>query len=203
MNRFVLAIDLGREVDPTTFALVDDAGATLDVLLLDRFRPVREDMSDVIGRALEVAEHPRVAGQVEVLFDACGVGRDWSRLVRGSRLARVPLFGIIPVGNSRSPGQGRGGTVFVPKVALAGALHRAGTSGRVRFAKGLRYVEELRRELEAYTRKASPISGVTTYANDRRSDHDDLVSAVAMALWWTQDRAGRGVNKFRPLQEVA
>ena len=68
---------------------------------------------------------------------------------------------------------------------------------------GTFHVEELRGELEAYRRKASPITGVTTYANDRRSDHDDLVSAVSMALWWVEDRAGRGVNRFRSLQEVA
>lgn len=202
LSRYVLGLDLGRQIDRTAICLVDALTDTFDVVYLSAFRPVREDMSDVVGRVLDVVEHPRVgADTVSVVVDSQGVGRRWVDMARRTRLATLcPIIALVPVGNSRAPGQGRGGIVFAPKTLMVETVVRVAAEGRIRFARGLKHEAELREELKHY-REKQRADGFRTYANDLRSDHDDLVSSMVYSTWYAEDRRLRGVAQFRPYQE--
>ncbi len=73
----------------------------------------------------------------------------------------------------------------VPKRALVRPLVAALEAGRLKVARGLPAGEALVRELRAFRRQVSA-KGHDTY--EGAGEHDDLVIAAALAVWW---RAGR------------
>lgn len=75
----------------------------------------------------------------------------------------------------------------VPKRELAGALQMGLSKGRLQVQAELPHAETLRREMQSFKAKINPATGHETYAADwREGDHDDLVLAVAMALWFAK-----------------
>ena len=203
MKRFVVGVDLGRQIDATAFAILDRSGNHLDLVHLARFVPIREDLLDVASRLEDIASHPRLAGQVAIAVDGCGIGREWVRLVRGARLATLaPVYAVVAVGNLRPPGQKRGQFIFVPKALLVGNLVRLGAEKRLRLARGLEHEDRLRKELATFRQKVRPDGGAG-FENDRRTDHDDLVSAVLLAAWLATEFETRGAAMWRPILEVA
>jgi hypothetical protein len=203
VKRFVIGCDLGREVDATALAILDKSGLAFDLIFLDRFVPVRPDLLDIATRLEDLVTHPRLAGQVAIAVDGCGIGREWVRLVRGSRLAALcPLYAVVAVGNTRPPGQRRGQFIFVSKLHLVANLARLGAEGRLRMAPGMEHEARLRREVAAFRQKERPDGGVA-FENDRRKDHDDLVSALLLAAWIATEQETRGAAMWRPITEAA
>jgi hypothetical protein len=203
LKKYVVGVDLGREIDPTAFAVLDRSGNALDLVHLARFVPIREDLLDVATRLEDIVTSPALAGQVAIAVDGCGVGREWIRLVRGARLATLcPIYAVVAVGNLRPPGQKRGQFIFCPKALLVANLARLGAEGRLRMARGLEHEDRLRRELATFRTKGREDGGVR-FENDHRADHDDLVSALLLAAWVATEQETRGALMWRPILEVA
>ncbi len=203
MKRYVIGCDLGREQDPSAFAILDKSGPAFDLIFLNRFVPIREDLLDVASRLEDIVTNPRLAGNVAVAVDGCGIGREWIRLVRGSRLATLcPIYAVVAVGNLRPPGQKRGQFIFCPKALLVSNLARLGADGRLRMAPGLEHEDRLRRELSTFRQKRREDGGAA-FENERRADHDDLVSALLLAAWVATEQETRGAAMWRPIREAA
>jgi hypothetical protein len=87
---------------------------------------------------------------------------------------------LITAGHQVTP---KGGGWHVPKRELAGALVAAFQSRRVGIAAGPPEAEALARELANFRVKVTP-AGNESFEALREGDKDDLVLAVAMAVWY-------------------
>ena len=76
-----------------------------------------------------------------------------------------------------------GGVTRVPKRDLVSAAQVALQTGRLKIASDLKDAQTLVRELENFQMKISLDTGHDSYGSWREGAHDDLVLAVALALW--------------------
>ena len=93
--------------------------------------------------------------------------------------------GLNPVPVSITSGRLRrvdNGMVYLPKRALVRGLVVAFENGRLKVAKRLPLAAALVRELQAF-RVRLTAKGCDTYAA-KAGEHDDLVMAVALAVWF-------------------
>jgi hypothetical protein len=100
------------------------------------------------------------------------------------RKARLPVSALAPVViTSGSTFTTSGGYYHVPKRDLVGAVQSVLQGHRLKVAKELKEARTLVKELQAFRAK------ITTTANEkfendwRIAPHDDLVLALALAVW--------------------
>lgn len=173
-GRRLAGLDLGQRDDWTALAVIqEDAGRALTLVALERvrYRPYPE-VADLAAETVAALGYP------QLLVDVTGVGRPVCDLLsaRGIRHVRVNIHGGSVVTKLDD------GTRSVPKRDLIGALVVGFESGRLRIAAGLRHVEHLEREAQAFQMKLSA-SGHDSYSA-REGEHDDLLLAVALPVWW-------------------
>jgi len=77
----------------------------------------------------------------------------------------------------------------VPKIDLVGAIQSTLQSRRLKFADDLPLVPILEKELEAFRTKVTSDRN-ETFGAWRESDHDDLVLALALAVWFGERDSG-------------
>ncbi len=95
------------------------------------------------------------------------------------------VAGLKPIAVSITAGKRSrraNGMAYVPKRELVRGLVTAFETGRLKIAKGLPLAGVLMGELRAFQVKVTA-KGRDTYAA-RSSKHDDLVMAVALAVWF-------------------
>jgi hypothetical protein len=124
-----------------------------------------------------------------LIVDATGVGRGVVDLFRDAyrdgHLSRHPIPITITAGESASG-------LHVPKQDLVSRIQALLQSGRLLIAEALPLRAELERELEGFRAKTSA-AGRTTYEALTERVHDDLVLALALALWHPGSRAQRRI----------
>jgi hypothetical protein len=115
----------------------------------------------------------------ELVIDETGVGRAVGDIFEtaGLRPKRV----TITAGMEATGGHGFN-RYHVAKTILISQLDAALHTGRLRFAKALTDAAAMAEELKDFRRKVSD-AGRSSYAA-RTGSHDDLVLAVAIAIWW-------------------
>ena len=99
--------------------------------------------------------------------------------------------GLAPIAVSITSGRRErfaNGMAYVPKRELVRGLVVAFEAGRLKVAKGLPLADALMCELQAF-RVRLTARGRDTYAA-RSGAHDDLVLAVALAVWWVTREGG-------------
>ena len=131
--------------------------------------------------------YPQVVADVKMLFsnpplqntmlavDRTGVGRAVSDLFLGSGIT-VRVWPLTITGGEKSAG------ASVAKKDLVGAVQAPLQDGRLKFAEALPLTAVLVEELAAFRVKMTQ-AGNETYEAWRTRDHDDLVLAVALALY--------------------
>jgi hypothetical protein len=72
----------------------------------------------------------------------------------------------------------------VPKRDLVGVVSVRLQNRSLRFANAGPYAAILQRELLNFRVKIDPVTSHDSYAAWREGEHDDLVLATAIALWW-------------------
>lgn len=110
--------------------------------------------------------------------DAAGVSRPAPDMLRGGPFPRVP---VTIMGGDRV--HGAAGMWRVPKRDLVAALQLAFQAGRLEIAAGTDHAQTLVAELADFRVRMSA-SGSDTYGAWRDGAHDDLVLALALAVWW-------------------
>lgn len=111
-----------------------------------------------------------------LVIDATGVGVSVVQMFQVARMnARLRPMSI-------TCGSAVTGTT-VAKKHLVSAVQAPLCSGRLRFAKGLEFTKALTKELEAFRVTVDQTTRNESFAAWRDSDHDDLVLALALALF--------------------
>jgi hypothetical protein len=191
--RTILGLDLGRPHEFTALAAVQMAGqdgqerSVWALPLLTRW-PLGTAYPEIVTAVKGTAEKlPRPV----LVVDATGVGE---AIVDLFRQAVLPVEELVSV--TVTAGQGAHKAAWdrwsCPRKDLAGAVQSVLQGRRLKIAKGLREAATLTRELAAFRMKPSSSTEETLDAW-RERDQDDLVLAVALAIW---------MGEFGPPQEM-
>jgi len=184
---YYLGLDLGQRVDHTAMALVTpvvEADGGVDYLrwmqpTVERLRvrhlerlPLGTRYGEVVRRVRALTSGPEMA-RCEVVADATGVGMPVVEMLREAGLkAQVVPVTITSGGSARLDGI----VWHMPRRDLLGKLVVEFEQGRLRLPAKSGLAGRLREEIAGV--QAGP---------GRGSGHDDLVFALALAVW----RAGR------------
>lgn len=187
--RYLVGLDLGQANDFSAWAvaLQHDHGtepASYDVPHLDRIRGARYPAVVEHTRALIealLAQDPRP--DVDLVVDFTGVGRAVADMVIEAELgARVTL---VTITGGDAVTRGERGEWRAPKRDLASVVQVALQSSRLRIGAELTLAETLTQELTNFKVKIA-LNGHDSYAAGadwRDGNHDDLVLALALAIW--------------------
>jgi hypothetical protein len=181
-----VGLDLGAVDDYTALAVLEVANleqpgeARYVVSHLERWRhesypKITAEVASVIGR---------LPSDRLVLADATGVGLPILQMLTR---AGIDLVGVTITAGDQ-PGRGAGG-LTVPKAHLVGALQAVVQTQRLKVASGLPAGHSLAAEMQAFTRRQNPVTGRNQFAVWRDGAHDDLVLAVALAVWHGESRS--------------
>jgi len=185
---FCVAADIGQSRDPTAIVAAEATDEGVDVRHLERL-PLGTPYPFVIERLCTVCE--AVPGPCELVIDATGVGRPVLDLLRSKGRA---VTAVLITGTGAETLNPETGIWSVPKRILLAPLGSALELGRLRLSPGLAIVETeaLRRELSRFFRQ---INGHGHTVMGGRREHDDLVIALALAVWWSS--ANRALPDIR------
>jgi hypothetical protein len=196
VDRFVMGVDLGQSVDPTAICILqhrveprDDweiikkdkvtrqrATVTFDVRHLERVA-LGVSYPEIVQHCMTLLARPPLRDGCDFVIDETGVGRAVGDMFDAAGMAPVKVQ--ITAGNeTTSLGTRRWG---VPKALLVSTLDARLHSGQLRFAAALSDGAAMAEELKDFQRHVTA-AGRATYAA-RTGRHDDLVLAVAIALW--------------------
>ncbi len=199
---FILSVDLGKVRDYTAVAIIERLPAPTKAV-----QPDRRSLHTVqvpngprplhlrhLERVPKGTTYPAVVELVERRLQALTDGPSRPALVvdhTGVGVAVVDLFeaaklqpiAITITGGDTVSDEGR--RFRVPKRELVTSTQLAMQNGRLRFAATLPDLPILEQELAAFNYKISD-AGHDSYAAWRERDHDDLVLAVALAVWYAE-----------------
>lgn len=216
---FIVGLDLGKSQDFTAL-VVNDLQAS------DRVRYVRTKFDPKLGeincrpvlrhrlvslhRYQKGTSYPEINRSVQgilsqlpgrprapaLVVDGTGVGAPVVDAMR--ELGMRPVSLIITGGNEITNTSAT--SANVPKRLLASAIDITLAEDRLDITAGAGASEQLRSELQAFRVKIRTTGNVAMEAA-RETDHDDLVLAAAMAVWWGETRPAPAkwtyFNKFR------
>jgi hypothetical protein len=188
-KHFTLGLDLGQATDYSALAVamdISEPGApstskrkTLHVRHLERWQlPYPE----VVRRVKAYFEHPTLKGRAVLATDATGVGRPIVDLLLEEGFTKnETLYGVTIHGGDREHLDK--GLWRVPKRDLVFGAQVALQEERLKFAKGMELLPALVEELRNFRLKIDPRTAHDSYSHWREGMHDDLVLAVALAVW--------------------
>lgn len=208
---YFLGVDLGQSKDPTALAVIERIvttdlncrdGVTFQhpqtVSLALRYleRPkLATPYPDLVARIAAVSLAPPLAQNCEVVLDATGVGRPVVDMLRAEQLGGKLVPVVIIPGEKQSFGEG--GYWRVPKRDLVTALAIALQKREIHIADGMPLTSVLLSEMLNFKMKITAAAN-DTYEAWRSGQHDDLVLAVALAVWRARRKSGhyRGPNSL-------
>jgi hypothetical protein len=193
-ERYVVGVDLGQSYDPTAIAVVrrvddDQKDPIFQVGHLERL-PLATPYPGVVRRVAAMLNTPRLRDKSELVIDFTGVGRPVFDMFQ--------VAGISPVGVSIHAGDAvthEGRTYKVPKLILISGVQALLHSGRLKIQRHLPDAPALVAELHDFRGVVSD-TGYWKFGA-RSGKHDDLVLAVAIALWRAN---GGGIGCFGTME---
>ena len=202
-QRYVVGFDVGQANDYSAVVILHSYRSRQanerverrhhDLVHVERFReiPYPEQVRRVAERYREVEQHAKLQHRdtwTSLVVDATGVGKP---ILDALREAGLRPRGVIITGGETASHDG--GISRVPKRELATTLQVALQSKRLRIAEDLPLADLLLKEFRGFRVKIS-LTGHAKFGNDvgaavwREADHDDLVLAVALAVWRAETR---------------
>jgi hypothetical protein len=179
---WLLGLDLGQSQDASALAIVEhtvEGGlATDDVRQVERWVgvPYLEQVARVrrwLGAAL-------LAGAT-LIIDRTGVGRAVYDMFEAAGLQPI---GVTVHGGDTASHEGRAWRV--PKRDLVFAAVAQLQQRHLRIAAAVEHAETLTAELRNYRVTIDPATAHDSYSAWREGQHDDVVFAVALAVWYGQ-----------------
>ena len=200
MSTFILGLDLGQTNDYSALIVAEqimpepavppaDRRPRYDVRHIERF-PLGTPYPAIVDATVETLERPELGDNVFLVIDGTGVGRapvDMFRERIGQRAHPVTITSGDAVSESED------GYIRAPKRDLVGVVQVLLQSKRLRFAQGLQLVSLLTKELTNFHVKIDLETAHDSYGAWRAGQHDDLVLALALAVW-----AGENPVYFQP-----
>jgi hypothetical protein len=152
-----------------------------DVVHAERL-PLGTSYPDVVQHVRDVLNRPPLRDRCHLVIDESGVGRPVGDMFEqaGLRAVRVSITG----GTETTKLEYRRWSVA--KSLLISGVDAALHAGELRFAAELGEAHALASELKDFRRILTAAGRATFQA--RVGKHDDLVLAVAIALWWAVER---------------
>jgi hypothetical protein len=185
--QYFVGVDLGQSVDPTALCVLEQYAEREDPAEpMKVYYNVRHLMRLPLGMsypaiAQDVAQTLKrdpLSGAAELVIDETGVGRAVGDIFQ--QMGLKPIRVSITAGDD--PGTMAGSSRYtVSKSHLVSALDAKLHAGELRIAAELREASALESELKDFRRHISE-AGRYSFAA-RSGQHDDLVLAVAIALW--------------------
>jgi hypothetical protein len=173
---FYIGVDLGQSRDPTAIAVVQQVGNQFRCGHLERV-PLGTPYPLIVARVAALMQHPTVAGNVRLAIDATGVGRPVCDMFERAGIRFVGV--VITAGHEETnPG---GNYRHVPKITLISHVQALLHAGHLKIRQDLPEADNLVRELQDFRVNYSA-SGFMSF-NAREGKHDDLVLALAVAVW--------------------
>ena len=191
MSEYTIGIDPGQSIDPTAFAAVrclqDDAKPIFQCGYLERL-PLNTTYPGIVQHARRLFQKQPFLGRAELVLDLTGVGRPVYDLFQNEGLRPVRV--TITAGGEETVDDR--GIHHVAKMILVSQVQALLHDGRLQIQKDLADAPVLRAELEDF-RAAVTDSGRWTFGA-RAGAHDDLVLALALAVWRANKRRPRMVH---------
>ena len=200
--RYYLGVDLGREKDPTAVVLLEkevpvrqverrvrtSGGWIVPRIDTERLPPLyrvryierlplRTSYPEVVERIRTLLETPQLRGQTTLVVDRTGVGVAVTDLLRREGLKPRPI--TITGGDLISYDDG----IRCPKRELVSTVAIALEGGSLTIDNKLSDAAVLREELLNFRVRVDPVSAHDSYGEWRVGKHDDMVLALAIALF--------------------
>ena len=191
-RRFWLGVDLAQAQDFTALVVVKDECLPLwhgsrqilgermrTIVFADRFNAI--SYPDVVSHLIATMQREPLAGRVELVIDATGLGRVVSDLLTEARINHLALQSVVGQ-NWRRDGR----YVNVGKHLLLETLSVLFSSKGLRFAAGLELKPDIEAELETF-RLETTRAGQSVITQGRAGHHHgDLAVALAIAAFASQ-----------------
>ncbi len=185
---WTVGLDIGQSQDHTALTAVEHAGRGEQEYRLRHVRrfelgtPYPQIAETVAGLmdADGLQTKDPTAGLISptLVVDATGVGRPIVEMLEEEGCSPVAIW--ITGGDSVNH---EGREYRVPKRELASTVQALLQSGRLKFAAGLPLREVLTDELQKFRAKINVETGEASFEHWRERDTDDVVLALACALW--------------------
>jgi len=151
--------------------------------------PLGTDYIDIVKYVKRLCQHPIIVeGKSVLVVDWGGVGEPVVEMFQRARLG-IRIVPILITGGKAVTEEPKG--FHVPKMELVGLLTVMLETGRLGFAAGIPEVELLLQELREFKIRITKAANETAGAEGQA--HDDLVMAVALALFFGE----RGMQRLR------
>jgi hypothetical protein len=209
VNRWIVGVDLGQSTDPTAICVMNHRVVPLPKWTPnEKTRTSRQDRTEhfdvrhlqrlplglaypvQVQHVANVLARPPLDAGCTLLVDETGVGRAVADIFDSAGLR--PKRVTITAGLETT--QHGGDSWHVAKGRLISGLDARLHTGELKIAAALSDAGALQEELKDFQRKVSD-AGRATY-NARTGAHDDLVLAVAIALWWATSGPTLSVEPF-------
>lgn len=186
---YVVGVDLGQSSDYTAIAVVEVVGAREELPEALRLRHLERPelgtkYTAITRRIVAMLDRPPLRRRTALVVDRTGVGAGVCDML--DEALQDFFTSVVLTGGDVEHHDG--GVFRVPKRDVVTALQLALQAGRLRIAPDLALGDALVEELQGYEVKIDPRTAHDSYEAGRQSPHDDLVVAVALAVWW----AGHG-----------
>jgi hypothetical protein len=194
---FYVGVDLAQVRDYTAIAVVEELGKgkgkTYQVRHLTRMKdlPYPAIVAAIKSLMVELEWMPEGVG-TQLVVDQTGVGRPVVDLLKASRLRPIAIS--ITGGDKASCDPNDNKSWRVPKRDLVTNLLVLSQSEKLKIAKEIPEAQTLANELLNLHVTIDPRTAHDGYAAWRENQHDDLVFAVSLALWWAENRPSPPVS---------
>jgi hypothetical protein len=198
-SRYFIGVDLGQSHDPTAIAVVrrlrfllsrdvnsstptwkEEQPTIYQCGYLERV-PLGTTYPAIVAHVGRLLQRPIWNGKIDLAIDQTGVGKPVADLFTA---AGVSFLGVMITGGADESNEGK--TWRVPKMTLVSTLQALLHEGRLHIQKDLAESAELVRELQDFRVKYTDAGHLTF--NAREGKHDDLVLALAIAVWRAQKK---------------
>lgn len=208
MPNYTIGLDLGQQRDYSALVIAErvhviEGRSSEDCFERDAGRHVMNSYhlrhiqrfelgtpyTSVVDAVGELLRSPELLGHAVLLFDRTGVGGAVADLftqayMRGHLGAEWPLGVTLTAGFSKRGGIVGHGAGAVHKHDVVQRLYMLLEAGRIKIPLGLPLAEQLTKEIRAFRFKQNAQTGNLSFEAERESDHDDLVIALALAVWY-------------------
>jgi hypothetical protein len=185
---YIVGLDLGQSQDFSALVIVEQtlvppAQPLYAVRWLHRWE-LGTPYPTILRSVEATLARPPLAGRSELIVDHTGCGRPIADQLRqaGMTLIAVSLHGGDTVSHV-------GANFRTPKRDLVAAVQLTLQQQRLQFAATLPLTAVLTQELLSFRVRIDPATAHDSYSAWRERDHDDLVLALALAVWWAEYQA--------------
>lgn len=202
LERFLVGVDFGQAQDYTAIAVIkqlrhkEKGTLHYEVVALER-PPLGTQYNKIVDYTIEMLKNPMLSGKIngiklsdapphenELVVDATGCGRPVVDMLKERGAKEYAHLVACNITGGQGLTSNDDGFYGVPKRDLATTLQILFQEGRLKIAEVLTLGPILTKELLNFRVKINPKTGNDSYEAWREKDHDDMVLAVALAVWW-------------------